>query len=83
MPPRREKEKGHRTDRSGPLDWSICLLQVGLGAIGSAATLALAGVLALATVVARFAAALALTGILSLAGVLILKEFGGNLSIVG
>src|SRR5262249_5571848 len=39
-------------------------------AVGGASTLALAGVLALATVVAGLAAALALAGILSLTGVL-------------
>src|SRR5271157_2067944 len=82
LPPGRGKSKGHRTDRSGPCGSLICLLRR-LGAVGSTAALALARVLALATVVARFAAALALTGILSLAGVLICKEFGGNLSIVG
>src|SRR5271166_2010730 len=83
MLPGREKDKGHSADRSGPCDWLACLLRRRLGAIGGAAALALAGVLALATVVARFAAAVALTGILTLAGVLLLKEFGGNLAVVG
>jgi hypothetical protein len=55
------------------------LLRRWLGAIGSAATFALTGVLALAAVVARFAAALAFAGILSLAGMffgLILRRTG-------
>src|SRR5208283_550932 len=81
-PPVRGKSKGHRAERTGPCGWLIMLLWR-LGAVGSAAALALAGVLALATVVARFAAAVALTGVLSLAGVFLLKEFGGNLAVVG
>src|SRR5271165_467003 len=83
VPPVQGKSKGHRAERPGPCKWLTHLPRVRLGAISSAAALALAGVLTLATVVARLAAAVALTGILSLAGVLLLKELGGNLAVGG
>ena len=49
----------------------LCSSILPVRAVGGAAALALAGVLALAAVVARLAAALALAGVLALTGVLV------------
>ena len=70
----KSKRQGPQRDCLGPCAGVLCLLSWWLGAIGSAASLALARVLSLATIVTGFTAALSLAGILSLAGMLILEE---------